>query len=79
MRRVWDCEIRHTRDLTAGAIGVGFSASIAAQLLLTGRTLTHGGAGAPESTLPADAFFKEMEKRGTFRILERKSKAEVIS
>lgn len=79
VRRVWDCEIRHTKELTAGAIGVGFSASIAAQLLLTGRTLLNAGAAAPESALPADAFFKEMEKRGSFRILERKSRAEVLS
>lgn len=69
VRRTWDCEIRHTRRLTGGAMGVGFTGSIAAQMAATGRTLRTAGAAAPETALPCGPFFDELLDRRVFRIV----------
>jgi saccharopine dehydrogenase-like NADP-dependent oxidoreductase len=68
--KVWDCEMRPTKLLTAGAMGVGFSGAIASVLCATGKTKIPGGAGAPESTLDEDAFFRELRQRKIFSLHE---------
>ncbi|MFH1726035.1 MAG: saccharopine dehydrogenase C-terminal domain-containing protein [Elusimicrobiota bacterium] len=61
-----DCSFRSAFGLSAGAMGVGFPASIAAQMAAAGSTAP--GAFAPESVLPVDPFFKELERRKIFRL-----------
>lgn len=68
--KIWDCEIRPTRLLSAGAIGVGCAGSIAALLACAGKTKIAGGAGAPENTLDEDAFFRELRSRKAFSLIE---------
>lgn len=67
---VWDCEIRHSAKLTAGAIGVGFAGSIAALQLLRGQTKVSAGAGAPESILRPAPFFTALKERRHFSFSE---------
>ncbi len=68
--KVWDCEIRPTRLLSAGTAGVGFPGAIAASMLCGGKTLMAAGVGAPESVLAAEAFFKELKARRVFSLIE---------
>ena len=68
--KTWDCQMRPTKALTAGAMGVGFSVAVAADLLVSGRVQKPAGAAAPESMLDGDAFFKELGRRPPFRFLE---------
>ena len=68
--KTWDCEMRATKLLTAGAMGVGFAGAIAAILCATGKTKLVGGAAAPESALDEDAFFAELKKRKIFSLHE---------
>ena len=58
-----DCVIRSAHGLSAGAMGVGFPASIAAQLLERAPR----GAFGPEGALPVEAFFRELRRRRIFR------------
>jgi saccharopine dehydrogenase (NAD+, L-lysine-forming) len=69
LEKVWDCEMRPTKTLSAGALGVGFTGAIAATLAAQGKTLTHG-AGAPEALFDPDLFFRELLARKTFRFNE---------
>jgi saccharopine dehydrogenase-like NADP-dependent oxidoreductase len=66
LTKTWDCEIRPTRTLTAGAVGVGFAGAIAADMLARGLTAGSAAVAAPESLLDANVFFKELKRRGTF-------------
>jgi saccharopine dehydrogenase-like NADP-dependent oxidoreductase len=68
--KTWDCTLRPTKALTAGAMGVGFSGAIAASMLVSGHTVVPAGAAAPESMLDSDLFFKELKFRKTFRFEE---------
>lgn len=68
--KTWDCAMRPTKTLTAGAMGVGFSGAIAADMLVQGRTVLAAGAAAPESMLDCDIFFKELKRRKTFKFEE---------
>ena len=68
--KIWDCEIRPTRALSAGTMGVGFAGSIAAVMLAEKKTLLDSGAAAPESVLNADVFFKELKARKVFSLVE---------
>jgi saccharopine dehydrogenase-like NADP-dependent oxidoreductase len=65
----WDCEMRHTKLLTAGAMGVGFAGAIASLLCAEGKVKT-AGAGAPESSLDEEAFFAELKRRPVFSLHE---------
>lgn len=67
--KTWDCEMRPTKALSAGALGVGFTGAIAAILAAQGKTLAHG-AGAPEALYDPDLFFRELLARKTFRFNE---------
>lgn len=67
--KTWDCEIRPTSKLSAGAMGVGFTGAIAAVMLSNKQTLQAGAAG-PESLLDPDVFFKELRQRRVFRLVE---------
>ena len=68
--KTWDCEMRATRLLTAGAMGVGFSGAIAARMLVLGHVALQAGAAAPESMLDSDVFFKELKRRKVFSFQE---------
>jgi len=68
--KTWDCQLRPTRRLCAGSMGVGFAGAIAAEMLVLGRTAAPAGAAAPESLLDCDAFFRELKARKTFRFEE---------
>ncbi len=70
LEKTWDCEMRAAKTLSAGAMGVGFAGAIAADLLCCGRTLIAAGAGAPESVLDADSFFRELKRRKIFHLVE---------
>ncbi len=70
LEKSWDCEIRPNKQLSAGAIGVGFAGAIASVVLALEQGLTRGGVGAPESTLPAEVFFKELRARKSFSLIE---------
>ncbi|MBI5631604.1 MAG: saccharopine dehydrogenase NADP-binding domain-containing protein [Elusimicrobia bacterium] len=70
LRITWDCEIRPSRTLSAGAMGVGFSAAIAADLILRGETLLPWGVAAPEGTLSPKGFFRELKARKVFSLRE---------
>jgi saccharopine dehydrogenase-like NADP-dependent oxidoreductase len=61
-----DCIFKAAHGLSAGAMGVGFPASIAAQLAVGGRA--RPGVNGPERALPVDAFFDELLKRKIFRL-----------
>ncbi|MBI4387170.1 MAG: saccharopine dehydrogenase NADP-binding domain-containing protein [Elusimicrobia bacterium] len=67
----WDCEILPTQTLSAGAVGVGFTASIAAQMIVAGKTQRGAGICGPESGLRVEPFFAELAARKTFKLLER--------
>lgn len=69
LEKTWDCELRPTRLLSAGALGVGFTGAIAAVMAAQGRTLARGAA-APESLYDPDPFFRELLARKTFRFNE---------
>lgn len=68
--KTWDCEMRPTRLLSAGAIGVGWTGAIASVLAVQGRSLIPAGVGAPESVLEPEAFFRELSDRRAFRFVE---------
>lgn len=70
LEKVWDCEMRPTRLLSAGALGVGFTGAIAAVMLAQGRTLSASGVAAAESMFDPDHFFRELKARRAFRFLE---------
>lgn len=70
LEKVWDCEMRPTRKLSAGALGVGFTGAIAAALLAQGRTLVASGVAAPESMFDPDTFLRELKARKSFRFIE---------
>lgn len=75
LAKSWDCEISCTNALSAGAMGVGYTASIAAQLILSGRTLVKAGVRAPEGALPHRAFFRELLGRKVFSLSESARRA----
>lgn len=66
--RELDCEMRPDGPVSAGAAGVGYTASIAAQLA---PTAGRAGVCAPESALDQDRFFRELAARKVFRLVER--------
>lgn len=66
----WDLEMRPTPRLTAGAIGVGFTASIASQMILRGQVLETRGVHPPERALEPDCFFKGLAARRVFKLKE---------
>jgi saccharopine dehydrogenase (NAD+, L-lysine-forming) len=68
--KTWDCEMRATRLLSAGAMGVGFSSSVAAEMLVLGHTKAPAGASAPEGLLDSDVYFKELVRRKVFHFKE---------
>ncbi len=68
--KVWDCEIRPTKLLSAGAIGVGFTGSIVSVMLGHRKSQVGAGVGAPESVLDQDVFFRELKARKVFSIVE---------
>jgi lysine 6-dehydrogenase len=70
LEKTWDCEMRPTKTLSAGALGVGFTGSIAATLAVQGRTLIPGGAGAAEAVYDPDVFLKELLARKAFQFNE---------
>ncbi|MDE2039135.1 MAG: saccharopine dehydrogenase NADP-binding domain-containing protein [Elusimicrobia bacterium] len=67
----WDCELRPTRLLSAGTLGVGCAGAIAARLCALGKTKLRAGAGGPESVLDEAAFFSELLGRPSFSLIER--------
>lgn len=68
--KTWDCEMRATRLLTAGAMGVGFTGAVAAEMLVLGHTTAPSGVAAPEGLLVSDVFFKELVRRKVFNFKE---------
>lgn len=70
LTKIWDCEIRPTKLLSAGALGVGFTGAIVAAMLVGRKTLVPGGVGAPESLLDPAVFFKELKNRKVFKLIE---------
>jgi len=67
----WDVEMSPKGPLSAGAIGVGWTASIVAQQILRGALLRESGVCGPEDCLDGKDFFRELTARGTFRVIER--------
>lgn len=74
LEKTLDCEITATSDLSAGAMGVGFTASIAAQMILQGRTEKAVGVFGPESCLDSRLFLKDLLKREVFKLVEHTTK-----
>ncbi|MBI3552750.1 MAG: saccharopine dehydrogenase NADP-binding domain-containing protein [Elusimicrobia bacterium] len=68
--KVWDCEIRPTKLISAGALGVGFTGAIVSVMLGHRKSQVSAGAGAPESILDPDVFFRELKARKVFSIVE---------
>ncbi len=68
--KTWDCEMRATRLLTAGAMGVGFAGAVAAEMLVLGHTTAPAGVSAPEGLLDSDVFFKGLMRRKVFLFKE---------
>ena len=68
--KVWDCELRAAKPLSAGAMGVGFAGAIAASMTAARQTRVPAGAGAPESILDHDVFFRELRRRKIFTLVE---------
>jgi saccharopine dehydrogenase (NAD+, L-lysine-forming) len=66
----WDCEMRPTKLLSAGALGVGFTGAIASVMLAHRKTQVSAGVAAPESMLDPDVFFRELKARKQFSIVE---------
>ncbi|MBI4249612.1 MAG: saccharopine dehydrogenase NADP-binding domain-containing protein [Elusimicrobia bacterium] len=66
--RRMDCTMHPTRTQSAGAIGVGFTASIMAQMVLEGKVLSPPGVYAPEAAFKADVFFQDLLKRKVFAL-----------
>ncbi|MDD5629959.1 MAG: saccharopine dehydrogenase C-terminal domain-containing protein, partial [Elusimicrobia bacterium] len=64
--KTWDCEMRATRHLSAGAMGVGFTGAVAAEMLVLGHAAAPAGVAAPEGMLDSDVFFKELARRKVF-------------
>ena len=69
--RELDCEMRPDGPVSAGAAGVGFAASITAQMIAEGSVTKRAGVGAPESTLDQKRFFEMLAARKAFRLVER--------
>lgn len=70
LMKSWDCEMRATKLLSAGAMGVGFTGSIVAAMLAGKKTKIAAGVGAPESVLDETIFFKELKARNVFTLNE---------
>jgi saccharopine dehydrogenase (NAD+, L-lysine-forming) len=70
LSKTWDCEIRPSGVLSAGAIGVGFAAAIGASMAALGQGKIRSGAAAPESALDEDVFFRELRRRKSFSLIE---------
>lgn len=70
LEKTLDCEIRPTPNLSAGAMGVGFTASIVAQMILKGSTEKPAGVFGPESCLDSRLFLKDLLEREAFRLVE---------
>jgi saccharopine dehydrogenase (NAD+, L-lysine-forming) len=68
--KTWDCEIRPTTILSAGALGVGFAGAIAASMLLQGKVKITAGVGAPEKILVEEEFFRQLKARKAFSLVE---------
>lgn len=66
----WDCVMRPTKLLTAGAMGVGFTGAIAAGMLGRGHVLQPAGVAAAESMLEPTVFFRELAARKIFEFQE---------
>lgn len=66
----WDCVMRATKLLSAGAMGVGFTGAIAAGMLARGHALRPSGVAAPESMLEPTVFFRELAARKIFKFQE---------
>ncbi|MBI4348360.1 MAG: saccharopine dehydrogenase NADP-binding domain-containing protein [Elusimicrobia bacterium] len=71
LTRELDCEMKAAGPVSAGAAGVGYTASIVGQMLLAKATLRRSGVDAPESALKEDRFFEELAARRVFRLVER--------
>lgn len=70
LAKTWDCEIRPCGALSAGALGVGFSAAIGATMAALGQGKMRSGAAAPETALDEDVFFRELRRRQVFTFTE---------
>lgn len=72
--RELDCEMRPCGSISAGAAGVGFTASIVAQTIAGARK---GGVYAPESALDETRFFQDLAARKVFRLVERMERSPI--
>ena len=71
MTRELDLQLKPDGPVSAGAAGVGFAASIAAQMMLARALSRRSGAYAPESCLDEATFFAMLTARKCFRLVER--------
>jgi saccharopine dehydrogenase-like NADP-dependent oxidoreductase len=74
LEKILDCEMRGKSGLSAGTLGVGIPAAIAALMILNRKTLISAGVAAPEATLNQDVFFKALRASGAFQFVETQIK-----
>ena len=72
-----DVHLRSKGPLSAGAMGVGFTASIVTQMLCSGEILARGVL-APEAAVPPGPFFRQWKSRGVFEMEESRKKRVVV-
>ena len=74
LEKILDCEMSGNGKISAGTLGVGVPAAIAALMMIEGKTLISSGAAAPEEALNPISVIKELERLQTFNFVETVTK-----
>ena len=75
LEKILDCEMRGQNGLSAGALGVGIPAAIAAVMILKRQTSLSSGVTAPENALRQNIFFSALRASRAFQFMETRIKA----
>jgi saccharopine dehydrogenase-like NADP-dependent oxidoreductase len=74
LEKILDCEMSGNGKISAGTLGVGVPAAIAALMMIEGKTLISSGAATPEEALNPISVIKELERLQTFNFVETVTK-----
>ena len=70
LEKTLDCEMKGNGKISAGTLGVGIPAAIAALMMIEGKTLVSSGVASPEAALSPAFVIKELSRLKTFNFVE---------
>ena len=73
LEKILDCEMTGNGRISAGTLGVGIPAALAALMMAEGNTLMSSGVASPEKALSPGLVFKELKGLKSFNFVETRT------